>query len=189
MALCNYPQKSYFRDVFDPIKDFRWRHIYEIPETLQKIYDPVGYYYFHRKNVHTLLADLRRINKRVDLRDLLRDMDRIWRYNNQNHRILNESDWTSEPDVARRVNHLTMLTRKRLSLANRVDNQISSGTIRTWEYQEPISWPTSTKGTLSGQVNMQHPQIMTQETPSPFANVRGFDKRVFIDIGEPGPPI
>lgn len=182
MALCNYNQQSYFRDVFDPLKDFRWQHLYEIPENLQLEYDPVGFWYFHRKNVHSILADLRRINKRVDLRDLLRDMDRIWRFNNQQHRLLNEPDWRDQADVARRVDHLTKITRARLDLENRVENQVSADVIRTWEYQEPLPLPTVTKGTLTGQVRLHHPQIMKTETAPLFNNIKSFDKRVFIQV-------
>jgi hypothetical protein len=183
MALCNYPQKSYFRDVFDPRDDFNWSHVYEIPESLQKIYDPVGYYFFHRRNVHQLLADLRKINKRVNLRDLLRDMDRLWRFNNQNHQILNEPDWHTKEMVAKRVNQLTKLTRARLTLQNRVENQVSTDVIRTWEYQEPLELPVLSKGTISGALELNNPRIMSSETPQLYANVRNFDKRIFI-MGE-----
>lgn len=180
MALCNYDQQSYFRDVFDPLKDFRWQHLYEIPETLQQEYDPVGFWYFHHKNVHAILTDLRRVNKRVDLRDLLREMDRIWRYNNQQHRLLNEPDWRGAEEVSQRVHQLTQITRARLNLENRVENQVSSDVIRTWEYQEPLPLPTVTKGTLTGQVALRHPQIMKTETNPPFNHIKSFDKRIFI---------
>lgn len=181
MALCNYKQTSYFRDVFDPVKDFRWRQAYEIPEELQETYDPVGFWYFHRRNVDPILRELRRINKRVDLRDLLREMDRIWRFNNQQHRVLNEPDWSdTNEDVQRRVKHLTRITRARLALEARVDNQVQTDVIRAWEYSEPTQLPAYPKGTLSGQIPLQTPQIMPNETPPLFSNTRFFDTRVFI---------
>lgn len=186
--LCNYDQASYFKDVFQANKDFGWSNIYEIPEDLQKEYDPVGFYYFHRKNVNPILADLRQINKRVDLRDLLRDMDRIWRFNNQAHRIINEPDWTDERAVAKRVDQLTQLTRKRLCLENRVENQVSSDVIRAWEYQEPLAYPAVPKGTLSGQVRLTHPTTMDKETDPLFMPVGAFDKRVYIKGAPRGAP-
>ena len=111
---------------------------------------------------------------------MLRDMDRIWRYNNQHHRVINEPDWTDTKDVAERVDELTKLTRRRLSLQHRADNQVSSDVIRTWEYQEPMEHPVHPKGTLSGQINLQHPRIMVDENAPLFANVSAFDKRVFV---------
>lgn len=180
MALLNYEQKSFFKEVFDPVKDFSWKMPYEIPEELQKEYDPVGFWYFHKRNVRPILQELRHINVRISMRDLLREMDRIWRFNNQQHRIINEPDWTNKKDVADRVDQLTRLTRRRLSLQQRASNQVSSDTIRTWEYQEPMPHPVYPKGTLSGQVLLQHPRIMDRENPPLFANVTAFDKRIFI---------
>lgn len=180
MALLNYTQQSFFKDIFDPIKDFGWNYPYEMPEEIQQLYDPVGFWYFHKDNVRPIVRTLRRINDRVELRDVLRDMDRIWRYNNKQHTVLNEPDWVSANDVAKRVKELTKLTIRRLSLQNRADNQVSSDVVRTWEYSEPMSFPVTTKGTLSGQVALVHPAIMAFENRPLFANVSQFDKRVFI---------
>lgn len=186
--LCDYQQTSYFKDIFDPVRDFNWGHIYELPEELQKIYDPVGFWYFHKRNVNPILAELRQINKRVDLRDLLRDMDRIWRFNNQNHILLNEPDWLTESEVARRVCEMTRITRARLKLENRVENQVSSHVIRTWEYQEPLALPTLAKGTVSGELPFQTPRIMAQETVPLFAPVRSYNKNVYLTDGHSATP-
>lgn len=178
--LCSYTQTSYFKDVFEPVRDFNWNYPIELPEDLQKIYDPVGFWYFHKRNVNPILQELRLINKRVNLRDLLRDMDRIWRFNNQNHLLLNEPDWLTDDQVAGRVNAMTHTTRARLKLANRAENQVSSHVIRTWEYQEPVALPVLAKGTLSGELPFQTPRIMLKETVPLFAPVSSYNKKVYF---------
>ena len=59
MALLNYDQQSFFKDVFDPVTDFNWNYPYELPEELQKEYDPVGFWCFHKINVQPILQELR----------------------------------------------------------------------------------------------------------------------------------
>lgn len=182
MASCNYKQQSFFRDVFDPVKDFGgYKQIYELPEKLQLEYDPVGFYFFHKDVVYSILNSLKLLNnRRIDLRDLLREMDRIWRYNSQQRVILNELDHKNRGFVAQRVNELIRITRQKLDLETRVDNLVTGDIIRNWEFFVPSDNPAAPVEKQSGTMEMRVPRIDKKITPPRFRHVDSFDRRVRI---------
>jgi len=182
MALCDYQQQSFFKWIFDPKRDFAgWDQPYEIPESMQMQYDPVGFFFFKRTFVYRILAELKRVNKRrMDLRDLLREMDRIWRQNNQQHQVLNEADWISPDEVAARVSNLVMITRKKLQLEERVENMVTGDIIKQWENQMPVQHPLATTEKISSSFPMRVPYIDSSFTQQPFKSMSSFNKKVYI---------
>lgn len=182
IMLCNYPQRSFFRDVFDPIKDFgNYKHIIEIPESMQLTIDPVGYYYFHKVVVYNLLYSIQLLNnRRYNLRDVLREMDRIWRYNSMQRIVLNEPDYRKHNLVAKRVNELIRVTRQKFHLDTRVENLVTGETIKNWEYQIPELYPAAPLEKQERTLEMRIPHIDKKITTAPFQHVNSMDKRVFI---------
>jgi hypothetical protein len=158
---------------------------YELPEALQVVYDPVGFFYFHKDVVYAILGEIKQINKRrMDLRDLLSAMDRIWRTNNQQHRVLNEADWSNKDDVARRVNELVFLTRRKLYLEERAENLVTGDIIKYWEYMIPNMYPTLPNERQTAQSTAlaptRTPYIDAGFTPLPYANPNHLNKKVYI---------
>jgi hypothetical protein len=179
--LCLDPQTSFFKYVFDEKKDFNNQMPYELTEKEQIQRDPVGFFYMHKVVVYAILSELKQINaRRTDLRDLLRDMGWIWRWNNQQHQVLNEPDWTTRDEVARRVTHLIQITRKKLGMQEKVDNLVTGDIIRNWELLVPEPYPTVTTEKMSRILQLQVPHIESVITPPPFAPVAAFNRRVFL---------
>ncbi len=158
---------------------------YEIPESLQVVYDPVGFFYFHKDVVRGILKELNKINKRrMDLRDVLHVMDRIWRTNNQQHQVLNEADWTKPNDVAKRVNELIFLTRRKLFLEERAENLVTGDIIKYWEYMVPNLYPALPNERQTAQSTAlaptRTPFIDSDFTPLPYTNPNHINKKVYI---------
>lgn len=170
MALCDYQQQSFFWTVFDAQKDFNYNMPFQMSEQEQIMLDPVGFFYFHKPLVYQLLADMKRINnRRMDLRDLLKEMNHIWRYNNQQHQILNESDWTTRDQVAQRVTELLVLTKNKLGILESMNNLVTGDVTKYWETQEPLPYPLATTEKQSGTLRMDVPPVNPKQvTPMPF---------------------
>ena len=182
MVSCNYNQQSFFKTIFNAEKDFNYNHVHEMTEEMQKDHDPVGFYYFLKPVVYGLLHELRTINKRrTNLRDLLREMDRIWRINSQQRQILNEPDWRSNPGlVATRVVHLIHITRNKLGLEERAENVATGEVTKYHENVRPRMHPVATSEKQPGVTRLQVPRIDPEVTPSPFRPVTAFNTKVYI---------
>lgn len=181
MSLCDYTPQSFFKQVFDAKKDFNYIGVYELPESEQVTYDPVGFFFFNKHLVYAMLKELRMINnRRTDLRDLLKEMGYIWRFNNVQHQVVNEADWTTRREVASRVAELVRITRAKLGIRERVENMVTGDVIRYWENQIPQGNPTVTSEKMSRTLAMRVPHIEAQYTQPPFAPVSAFNRRVYI---------
>lgn len=181
MSLCNYTQQSFFKVVFDAKKDFNYMGVYEMPESEQITFDPVGFFYFNKSVVYAILSEIQLINgRRMELRDLLKEMGYIWRFNNTQHQVLNEPDWTSRDQVARRVVELIGITRTKLGLEERVENMVTGDVIRYWENQVPQDNPVVTSEKMSRTLSMRVPYIESNFTPPPYAPISALNRHVFI---------
>ena len=167
---CAYDQRSFFKVIFDPSRDFNYAHVHEMTEEMQIEHDPVGFYYFLKPVVYGLLAELRTINKRrVTLRDLLHEMDRIWRVNDGQRRVLNEPDYKDKQDVARRVIDMIQITRSKLGLQERSENVATGDTAKHRENVRPLMHPVSSNEKQSGVMRITTPHIDKMETQGAWA--------------------
>ena len=178
MARCNYRQQSIFRDVFDAKKDFgQYSAPYEMPEELQLIFDPVGFYFFHKDVVYKILSEVQQYNnRRYNLRDILREMDLIWRFNSVQRIILNEPDH----NVSKRVNELIRITRQKLNLDARVENLVTGDILKHWEFQVPAMNPALPLEKLSNIRQLTTPHIDSQVSVAPFNHVRKFNRKLYL---------
>jgi hypothetical protein len=181
MTLCNYQQNSFFKTVFDPVRDFNYRYTTEMTEAEQQLFDPVGFYYFHKPIVYALLAEFRLINKRrMHLRDLLREMDRIWRANSQQRVLLNETDWRSSPKrVAERVSRMVQITRRKIGLEERAENSVTGDIQKHSENAKPLMYPTVSNEKQSSILRIRTPRIDPYVTPMPFLPIRASNNKVY----------
>lgn len=180
MTRCAYDQKSFFQDIFIPEKDFNWDMPYEMPEDIQQEYDPVGFYFFHKEVVYKILEEWQSLNnRRYKVRDLLREMDRIWRYNSMQRIVINEPDYRNG-GVSARVNELVRLTRKKLFLDARVDNVVTGDTIKHSEFQVPADNPALPLEKQSPIRKLTTPHIDQEISPMPFRNVGVFNRRLYF---------
>ena len=185
MTLCNYRQGSFFKNVFDPVKDFNYHYIHEMTEEEQQEFDPVGFYYFHKPIVYALLTEFRMINKRrMHLRDLLREMDRIWRVNSQQRKVLNETDWRDSPKhIATRVSRLVQITRRKLGLEERAQNKVTGDIQKNVENSTPLMYPVTSNEKQSSIIRIRTPHIDPEITPLPFRPIRALNSNVYIPKG------
>ena len=167
MALCNTPKTSHFWRVFDARKDFNHDGPIELTNEEQQIMDPVGYWFFDHRIVDMLLCELNEINaQRYDHRDLLKEMERIWRFNKQHQHRYNEPDWETSVEIRKRVRQLVLLTRKKLGLRQRLDNLVTGDITRHSEYLEPVMYPVNSTEKSPSSFPLRVPHIEGGQPPA-----------------------
>jgi len=160
-AACNIDYDSYIRYVARQSKDFNNKYPFEFGVEDWMMRDPVGYLYFNKSIVHALLHQLRLLNPALwNLRELLKEMEDIWRFNSESRVVLDEPYPSTVEEIYSRVRELVNITEKRLNMQTRVNNEILGQIIRQTSYLIPLSNPVVTGEKRNGIVPLQTPFIL-----------------------------
>lgn len=169
MAYCNEQHDSYFEYILKERQDFRNQNIHELSVDELKNIDPVGYNFFRKIHVQHILEIQNAIHpNRYELRDVLKMMDDIWRFNSVGRQVLNEHKYITPIEVENRTHELLDMTLKKFERESRVENEVTSGVVDSHEFYIPPLNPTHTSGKLSSANKIIHTGIQPHETPPLF---------------------